>query len=188
MEDADAAYRREDYSTVLKLLDPLIKQGNPAAKTTVGFMYLHGLGVPQDGIKAHSLLLDAAQQGDWQAQYNISGMYLRGVGVTRNSAEAAKWLERVAERGLGQAQFMLGRMYSQGKELPTNYVQSYMWYSLAASNVAFGENFKIASKHERTKFAEEKMTPEQILQAKKLTIEWAAAHQKAVVDPIYMGK
>lgn len=43
LEDADKAYRREDYATVLKLLEPLVHEGNPSAKTTVGFMYLHGL-------------------------------------------------------------------------------------------------------------------------------------------------
>lgn len=188
LEDADKAYRREDFATVLKLLEPLVKEGNPDAKTTVGFMYLHGLGVQQDGAKAHELLLDASQQGEWLAQYSLSAMYLKGIGVKQNPAEGTKWLERVAERGLGQAQFMLGRMYSQGKELPTDYVRSYMWYSLAASNIAFSKHLQTASTHERTKFAEAKMTPEQISQAKELIIDWVAAHEKAVANPVYMGK
>jgi Sel1 repeat len=188
LEDADKAYKREDYATVLKLLEPLVKEGNPDAMTTVGFMYLHGLGVPQDGARAHSLLLEASQQGEWEAQYSLSAMYLKGIGVKQNPTEGAKWLERVAERGLGQAQFMLGRMYSLGKELPTDYVRSYMWYSLAASNLASSEFLQNASKHERTKFAEEKMTQEQILKAKELVIEWATIHQKAMADPAYMGK
>ena len=188
LEDADKAYRREDYATVLKLLEPLVKEGNPSAKTTVGFMYRHGLGVPQNDTKAHDLFLDAAQQGDWQAQYNLSAMYLKGVGVKQSPVEGAKWLERAAEQGLGQAQFMLGRMYSLGKELPADYVRSYMWYSLAASNITFNKHLQTASTHERTKFAEAKMTPDQISQAKELTIEWAAIHQKAMDDPVYMGK
>ena len=187
LEDADKAYRREDYATVLKLLEPLVKEGNPDAKTTVGFMYRHGLGVPQDNTKAHELLLDAANQGNWQAQYNISSMYLKGLGVKQDPVEGAKWLERAAEQGLGQAQFMLGRMYSQGKELPPDYVRSYMWYSLAASNVIFGKNLQTATTNERAKFAEVKMTPEQVSKAKELAIEWAAVHPKAMTDPVYMG-
>lgn len=188
LEDADAAYRREDYATVLKLLEPLIKQGNASAKTTVGFMYRHGLGVPEDNTKAHDLFLDAAQQGEWQAQYNLSAMYLKGIGVSQDPKEAAKWLERAAEQGLGQAQFMLGRMYNQGKELPPDYVRSYMWYSLAASNIAFGKTLQAASTNERAKFAEAKMTPGQVSKAKELAIEWAAAHPKAMTDPVYVGK
>jgi TPR repeat protein len=187
LEDADKAYKREDYATVLKLLEPLVQEGNPDAKTTVGFMYLHGLGVPQDGARAHSLLLEASQQGEWEAQYSLSAMYFKGIGVKQNAAEGAR-LERVAERGLGQAQFMLGRIYSQGRDLPPDYVRSYMWYSLAASNIAFGKNLQTASTHERTKFAEVKMTPQQISQAKELTIDWVAAHEKAVADPVYMAK
>lgn len=142
----------------------------------------------QDGAKAHSLLLEASQQGEWEAQYSLSAMYVKSIGVKRNPAEGVKWLERVAERGLGQAQFMLGRMYSQGKELPADYVRSYMWYSLAASNIAFSKFLQTASTHERTKFAEVKMTHQQISKAKELTIEWAAIHKEAVANPVYMGK
>ena len=140
-------------------------------------------------VKAHDLFLDASRNRENGKLNTIfPAMYLKGVGVKQNPEEGAKWLERAAEQGLGQAQFMLGRMYGLGKELPTDYVRSYMWYSLAASNIAFSKHLQTASTYERTKFAETKMTPEQVAKAKELAIEWAAAHAEAMTDPVYMGK
>jgi uncharacterized protein len=48
IEDADAATKKGDYATALKLLRPLAERGDPAAQTNLGAMYLGGQGVPQD--------------------------------------------------------------------------------------------------------------------------------------------
>ena len=188
LEDGYAAFARGDYTNALKLLKPLADQGNVGAQVQLGMMYEDGLGVSRDYAEALKLFRLAAEQGYFAAQYNLSAMYSKGTGVNRDPAEAAKWLKRSAEQGFGQAQFMLGRMYSLGRELPSDYVQAYMWYSLAASNRAFDDFLQNASKHERSKFAEQKMTPNQISQARQLTIEWAAVHPEAVANPVYQGK
>ncbi len=154
----------------------------------LGLMYNAGLGVTKDYSEALKLYRLSADQGYFIGQYNLSAMYSKGTGVKQDHLEAAKWLKLAAEQGFGQAQFLLGRKYSLGKELPPDYVQAYMWYSLAASNRAFGEHLQNASKHERSKYAENKMTPDQITRAHQLTAEWMAAHPKAAVDPVYLGK
>jgi hypothetical protein len=165
LEDGYAAFAREDYANALNFLKPLADQGNVGAQTQLGMMYENALVVPQDYAVALKLFRLSAEQGYFAAQYNLSAMYSKGTGVKQDHAEAAKWLKLAAEQGFGQAQFMLGRMYSRGKELPPDYVQAYMWYSLAASNRAFDDFLHNASKHERRKFAEAKMNPDQISQA-----------------------
>jgi TPR repeat protein len=188
LEDGYEAFAREDYASAFKLLKPLADEGDVGAQTQVGMMYEHGLGIPQDYTQAVALFRLAADRGNFIGQYNLSAMYKKGTGVKQDYAEAAKWLKLAAEQGFGQAQFMLGRTYSLGKELRQDYRQAYMWYSLAASNKAFSDYLQIASKHERTKYAELKMTPDQISEAQQLTAEWIETHPKAVSNPVFFGK
>jgi TPR repeat protein len=47
LEDADAAMRRHDYKTALRLIRPLAEQGDANAQYNLGVFYDNGLGVPQ---------------------------------------------------------------------------------------------------------------------------------------------
>jgi hypothetical protein len=62
-EDANAAYEKGDYATVLRLIRPLAEQGNPRAQNGLGLMYANGEGVPQDYAVAMSWYRKAAEQG-----------------------------------------------------------------------------------------------------------------------------
>ena len=48
LEDASAAFKRGDYTTVLTLLRPLANDNVSEAQYELGFMYYNGFGVPQD--------------------------------------------------------------------------------------------------------------------------------------------
>jgi Sel1 repeat len=63
LEDANAAIKRRDYATALRLIRPLAEQGNPNAQYSLGVFYDNGLGVPQDRVRAHMWLNLAAMQG-----------------------------------------------------------------------------------------------------------------------------
>src|SRR5262245_46474896 len=63
LEDADAAMKRHDYKTALRLIRPLAEQGDANAQYNLGVFYDNGLGVPQDRIKAYMWLNLAAKQG-----------------------------------------------------------------------------------------------------------------------------
>jgi TPR repeat protein len=156
-EDGVAAYKRGDYATALRLLEPIAKLGAAPAQLTVGLMYAQGLGVPQD------------YQGLANAQINLGNMYLQGIGVLPNDAEAAKWFGRAAEQGDAKAQNNLGIMYATGKGVPQDTVQAYMWFSLAASSDQ-PENKNNGVKN-RDRVASQ-MTQEQIAKAQKLAQEW----------------
>jgi TPR repeat protein len=62
-EDADAAMKRHDYKTALRLIRPLAEQGYANAQYNLGVFYDNGLGVPQDRIRAYMWLSLAAMQG-----------------------------------------------------------------------------------------------------------------------------
>jgi len=63
LEDANAAIKRRDYATALRLIRPLAEQGNANAQYNLGVFYDNGLGVPQDRVRAHMWLNLAAMQG-----------------------------------------------------------------------------------------------------------------------------
>ena len=91
LEDGMDAYLRGDYATALKLLGPLAKQGDPAAQSSIGFMYQNGLGVPQDQNQAAAWFHEAAEHGYAPAMVNLGAMYDAGIGVPRDNIEAHKW-------------------------------------------------------------------------------------------------
>lgn len=63
LEDADAAIKRRDYATALRLIRPLAERGNANAQYNLGVFYDNGLGVPQDKVNAYMWLSLAAAQG-----------------------------------------------------------------------------------------------------------------------------
>src|SRR5215467_6574731 len=63
LDDADAAIKRRDYATALRIVRPLAEQGDANAQYNLGVFYDNGLGVPQDRIRAYMWLSLAAMQG-----------------------------------------------------------------------------------------------------------------------------
>ena len=63
LEDADAAVKRRDYATALRLIRPLAEQGDASAQYNLGVFYDNGLGVPQDHVRALMWFNLAAAQG-----------------------------------------------------------------------------------------------------------------------------
>jgi len=63
LEDADAAIKRRDYATAVRLIRPLAEQGNANAQYNLGVFYDNGLGVPQDTVRAYMWFNLSAAQG-----------------------------------------------------------------------------------------------------------------------------
>ena len=63
LEDADAAVKRRDYATAVRLVRPLAEQGNAGAQYTLGVFYDNGLGVPQDRVTSYMWFSLSAAQG-----------------------------------------------------------------------------------------------------------------------------
>ena len=54
LEDADAAIRRRDYATALRLIRPLAEQRGASAQYILGVLYDNGLGVQQENTSTTS--------------------------------------------------------------------------------------------------------------------------------------
>jgi len=63
LEDADAALKRRDYATAVRLNRPLAEQGNANAQYDLGTFYDNGLGVPLDKVRAYMWFSLSAAQG-----------------------------------------------------------------------------------------------------------------------------
>jgi TPR repeat protein len=63
LEDADAAVKRRDYATAVRLIRPLAEQGDANAQYTLGVFYDNGLGVPQDRTRSYMWFDLSAAQG-----------------------------------------------------------------------------------------------------------------------------
>ena len=63
-----AAYKRGDYATALREFRPLAEQGIADAQNTLGVMYFHGHGVPQDYAEAAKWYRKAVKRGHAEAK------------------------------------------------------------------------------------------------------------------------
>jgi TPR repeat protein len=165
LEDATAAFKRGDYATELRLLQPLAQQGNAPAQYYLGTMWGSGRGVPMSEAESVKWYRLAAEQGYADAQEELGFLYFTGYGAPNNYAQAAKWSRLAAEQGNDEAQLYLSILYANGKGVPQDYVLAYMWANLsaAAGNAAAANN---------RAFDAAKMTGAQIAQAQKLSLDW----------------
>lgn len=90
-----AHYLRNDYALTRRIF-ALAASGNAQAQARLGFMYEHGLGVPQDYVLAVHWYSCGAEQNDANAQYFLGLMFDKGHGVERSDTLAYKWLNLAA--------------------------------------------------------------------------------------------
>ena len=155
----------QDYGEAFKWFRKAAQQDYPPAQRNLGMLYEEGLGVRQNFEKAFKWYHKAAKQGLAQAQYNVGEMYSWGLGVEQDYVEAFKWYREAADRAHPDAQFKLGEMYAVGAGVKQNFVWAYTWYAIAAAGGIYdGRANSIA--------IENKMTKEQILEAKRRANKW----------------
>jgi hypothetical protein len=165
LEGGEAAFKKGDYATALKLWRPLAEQGLADAQYNLGRMYDYGWGVVQDFNETSKWYRLAAAQGNANAQHSLGDMYILGTVGVQDYKEAVKWYRLAAEQGFADAQNSLGAMYWAGWGVAQDYVRAYMWFSLGASSLS-GEKEKGAA-NDRDAIAA-KMTPAQIEQAQAM--------------------
>ncbi len=164
-EDGTVAYGRGDYATAFSKFLKAAEQGVARAQANLGWMYVKGKGVPKNYKQAAYWWTKAAEQGVAMAQYNLGQMYRRGKGVPRDYKQAVYWYTKAAEQGDALAQFNLGLMYYKGEGVAKDDVRAYVWWAFAASQ---GHD---EGRNNRDILGQ-RMTPEQIAEAQRLTREW----------------
>lgn len=64
IEEANSAYKAENYTAALSVYQDLAKKSNPRALYNCGLLYQNGLGVPKDTKKAFQYYAESAQYGN----------------------------------------------------------------------------------------------------------------------------
>jgi TPR repeat protein len=105
LEDADAAYGKNDYATAFRLFRLLADQGDATTQTRLGQMYEAGQSVPEDYAEAVAWYRRAANQGFKIAQWLLGTMYQTGYGVPQDYVQALMWYNLSATQGWKAAEF-----------------------------------------------------------------------------------
>ena len=115
LEDADAALKRRDYASALRLIRPLAEQGDANAQYNFGVFYDNGLGVPQDKVRAYMWFNLSAAQGREGGVF-----YDNGLGVPQDKVRAYRDLiaRRMTPAQIAEAQ-RLAREWKPNMQSPS---------------------------------------------------------------------
>jgi TPR repeat protein len=98
-----AAYQVGDFRGAYEAWQPLAQEGDATAQNSLGALYDHGLGVPEDHVKAAYWYEKAAKQNLPLAMRNLGTLYANGHGVPLDVEQAKFWLQKAADAGDEQA-------------------------------------------------------------------------------------
>lgn len=96
---AHAALRSLQFTKAIQLLTEM--RANPDAQYLLGLMYLNGVGVPPDSVRARTLLTAAAEHGQGAAAFVLAGEMARDPKSPPNAAH--ELLQRAAQLGYVRA-------------------------------------------------------------------------------------
>jgi hypothetical protein len=97
---AARAFAAHNYVVAVQIFTDLATRSDPRAQTYLGYMFAHGVGVPQNFMVAAGWYRCASQQGVPQAQYELGLMYDKGQGVPQDYVIAYSLLD-LAVAGAG---------------------------------------------------------------------------------------
>ena len=123
------AYSQESNFETTKLL---AEQGYTDAQANLGFMYMIGLGVPENDAEAVKWFRLAAEQGNAEAQHNLGVMHFTGNDDPVNYMAAFVWYSVAADQGYEDAKtqrdMVAARLTTEqrarGKEMATRCIES----------------------------------------------------------------
>lgn len=81
------------------------------SQAALGWMYLHGKGVPRNDGEAARLIKASAESGNIAAAAVLGAMYLNGAAVEKDPVLAEKWISKAADAGHKGAQVTMGNLY-----------------------------------------------------------------------------
>ena len=120
-----------ELKTGLALIRQSIAANSSFGQYALGYLHLHGKGVPRDEDLAYSLLNAASGRGEVAAQSLLGQMYLDGKGVQKHSAMALELLSEAARSGDAQAQSRLGAVFAEGWGVERNEHEAAYWFERA---------------------------------------------------------
>ncbi|MBU2529723.1 MAG: sel1 repeat family protein [Elusimicrobia bacterium] len=108
---------KRDYKKAFEWFKKAAKDGNSAAGTKIGDMYIWGHFVAKDEQKAFQWYLQAAKAGNTESMEKLADIYATGEIFEKNYFEAAKWYQNAAENSyISSPSLKLARIYYLGGE------------------------------------------------------------------------
>jgi TPR repeat protein len=108
------------------------RQGYVPAYGHLGWLYLHGEGVPKNTDLAKATFEKGAAAGSPPALSGLGFMYLYGVGVQTNYALARKLFEQGAAKGYAHSEYHIGLFHDWGYGCSVNRQEAKKWFLSAA--------------------------------------------------------
>ncbi len=94
-----------------RLIQIMAVRGNAKAQRVLGIMYVKGVGVPVNFVRAEKWLLLAAEQGDGEAMHSLAELYTQGAdGVEKSEDRAVRYRQGAAVAGFEPTRSELMRM------------------------------------------------------------------------------
>ncbi|EIZ78576.1 hypothetical protein WSK_2623 [Novosphingobium sp. Rr 2-17] len=121
------AWSAGDYSTAVRLWQPLADRGDPDALFNLAQAYKLGRGVPADLARAEDLYGKAAAKGHVQAADSYGLMLFQ----SGEREKALPFVQASAARGEARAMYILGVAYFNGDVVPKDWERAYALTSLA---------------------------------------------------------
>ena len=118
LQDPIQNLRDGTYSLAVQHYSKAAKKGDQQAQTTMGNLYLLGLGVERDGFQAAQWYLKAALAGHVPAQINLGQLYMNGQGVPRDVSKAVGWFFLARKAGSERAEEHLDYITGTNSILP----------------------------------------------------------------------
>lgn len=109
------------------------QHGYVKAQSSLGIMYMIGLGTKIDFPESFKWNKKAAEAGNVEAMYNLAQLYEKGKGVEQSSNKAVFWYEQSAKQGFTLSEFELGVAHALGiGGYEKNENEAIEWYEKAA--------------------------------------------------------
>lgn len=132
LRQALTACTRRDFTAAASILEPMAERGVAQAQSALGSLYVLGLGVDPDLVRARNLFLKATRGGMDHATTSLGGVVLRETNLDYARGNAGE-LRAQAEGGNPQAQRLLGYLYYYGPAGTRDYTQAAQWCRRAAA-------------------------------------------------------
>lgn len=119
----------EQHDKTVEILESLASEGVKEAQTNLANLYLLGVGIDQNTIRAIELLTLAAENGDRLAHYRLGEMYYKGQDVVTNPMLARKHTVKAMEQNYLPAYLVMGSMLEHGIGITRDTLKAYCMYS-----------------------------------------------------------
>lgn len=140
------AIERGHYATAERALRKPAASGDARSQNNLGYLYEHGMGVPQSYAQALSWYQKASDAGLPEAKYNLATLYHRGLGVARSQETALPLFTAAAQAGYADAEYMLGEYHRTGLGgVPRDGALALSWFLRAARKGHPGAQLMAAS-------------------------------------------